>query len=162
MTNAAPATHEVPCDLTMRDALAVRSLIERYAFAMDRRDTELMRTCFTPDADLSYLGGLRQFTGDSFSDALVSSMSPFKEIDHAVSSINVTVDGDTAHADMHILATLVMADRPSIIIRGVRVVDDYIRTEDGWKICKRRHMPFSQYEVPSLPIDFPGVGGVDQ
>lgn len=64
-----PTTHG---DQELLDIQAIRSLLERYAFAMDRRDTELMRTCFTPDADLSYFGGLKKFNRDSFSDQLVS------------------------------------------------------------------------------------------
>ncbi|WP_285573624.1 nuclear transport factor 2 family protein [Actinoallomurus iriomotensis] len=144
------------------DVQAIRSLVERYAFAMDRRDSELMRTCFTPDADLSYFGGLRHFDRDGFADSLVGSLAPFKTVNHSVSSIRVTVDGDTAGADMHIFATMMLADRPSVIVRGVHVVDEYLRTAEGWKVSRRAHEPFLQYEVPRSPIDFPGVGGINE
>lgn len=144
------------------DVQAIRSLVERYAYAMDRRDTELMRTCFTPDADLSYFGGLKQFDGNSFADALVPSLTPFKTIDHAISSIRIVVAGDTANGDMHIFATMMLADSPTVIVRGVHVVDEYVRTDDGWKVVKRRHAPFLQYDAPLTPIDFPGVGGINE
>lgn len=45
------------------DKLAIKAVIEQYAYALDRRDVELMRSCFTSDADLSYLGGLRRYVG---------------------------------------------------------------------------------------------------
>ncbi len=154
-----PTTHG---DQELLDIQAIRSLLERYAFAMDRRDTELMRTCFTPDADLSYFGGLKKFNRDSFSDQLVSGLTPFKTINHAISSIRVIVEGDTASADMHIFATMMLADSPTVIIRGVHVVDEYLRTADGWKISKRAHAPFLQYEAPTTRIDFPGVGGINE
>ena len=33
---------------------------------------------------------------------------------------------------------------------------------DGWKVVKRRHAPFLQYDAPLTPIDFPGVGGINE
>lgn len=158
-TNAEPSPDEALRELL--DIQAIRSLVERYAFAMDRRNTELMRTCFTPDAELAYFGGLKHFNGDSFADSLVPSLTPFKTVNHSISSIRVTVDGDTASGDMHIFATMMLADAPSVIVRGVHVVDEYVQTANGWKICKRAHNPFLQYEVPRSDIDFPGVGGVN-
>lgn len=63
---------------------------------------------------------------------------------------------------MHIFATMMLADSPTVIIRGVHVVDEYLRTADGWKISKRAHAPFLQYEAPTTRIDFPGVGGINE
>jgi len=144
------------------DIRAIRVLLDRYAFAMDRRDPALMRTCFTADADLSYFGGLRRYDRDSFADSLLASLAPFKAVNHSVSSIQVVVDGDTARADMHIFATMMLAETPSVIVRGVRVEDEYARTPEGWQVSKRRHAPFLQYELPTTPIDFPGVGGINE
>lgn len=145
----------------LTDIQEIRRLVERYAFAMDRRNTELMRTCFTPDADLSYFGGLKQFDGNSFADSLVVSLTPFKTVNHSISSIRIEVDGDNATGDMHIFATMMLAESPSVIVRGVHVVDGYAKTADGWKIAKRRHAPFLQYEAQLSDIDFPGVGGIN-
>ncbi|MFE0420437.1 nuclear transport factor 2 family protein [Streptomyces tendae] len=144
------------------DIQAIRSLLDRYAFAMDRKDPELMRTCFTEDADLSYYGGLKRFNRDSFADQLLSGLEPFRTINHSVSSIQIVVEGDTAHGDMHIFATMMLKATPSVIVRGVHVVDEYERTADGWKVSNRRHAPFLQYEMPTTLIDFPGVGGINE
>ncbi|GGR48135.1 hypothetical protein J2S40_003923 [Nocardioides luteus] len=145
----------------LADIREIRRLVERYAYAMDRRNTDLMRTCFIPDADLSYFGGLKQFDGNSFADSLVPSLAPFKTVNHSISSIRIEVDGDDATGDLHIFATMMLADSPSVIVRGVHVVDGYVRTADGWKVAKRRHAPFLQYEAPLTDIDFPGVGGIN-
>ncbi|MCE0764212.1 nuclear transport factor 2 family protein [Pseudonocardia kujensis] len=143
------------------DRLAVREVLERYTHAMDRRDEELMRSCFTPDADLSYFGGLRRFTGHEFADTFVSSLEPFGFIDHSISSPRITVDGDTASLDVHLCATMALRDDPVVLVRWVRVTDELVREPSGWKVAKRRHVPQLQYESPTSPIDFPGVGGKD-
>ncbi|WP_236790873.1 nuclear transport factor 2 family protein [Amycolatopsis sp. GM8] len=143
------------------DRSAVRDVLERYTYAMDRRDTALMRSCFTPDADLSYFGGLRTFTGAEFADTFVSSLEPFGFIDHSISSLRITVDGDVAAVDTHISATMALKDKPSVLIRWVQVKDTVVRDSSGWRIAKRRHVPLLQYESPTSPIDFPGVGGKD-
>ena len=36
------------------DQLAVEDVLTRYAFALDRRDWDLLATCFQPDAELIY------------------------------------------------------------------------------------------------------------
>jgi len=140
------------------DKIAIRGVIDRYAYAMDRRDVELMRSCFTSDADLSYLSGLRRYAGgDAFADSLLANLEPFGAINHSVSSLNITVDGETAQADMHIFATMVVKADAKVLIRGVRVTDEYKRTDTGWLVSKRKHEPFLQYEVPTTTIAFPGI-----
>lgn len=140
------------------DKIAIKGVIERYAYAMDRRDVELMRSCFTSDADLSYLGGLRHYAGgDAFADSLIANLEPFGAINHSVSSLHITVDGDAAKADMHFFATMVVKAEAKVLIRGVGVTDEYKRTDSGWLISKRKHVPFLQYEVPTTTIAFPGI-----
>ncbi|GAA4549675.1 nuclear transport factor 2 family protein [Pseudonocardia xishanensis] len=145
----------------MADRLAVRDVLERYTHAMDRRDETLMRSCFTPDADLSYFGGLRRFSGSEFAETFVSSLEPFGFIDHSISSLRITVDGDTAAVDVHLCATMALKDRPVVVVRWVRVTDELVRRPSGWRIAKRRHVPQLQYESPRTAIDFPGIGGKD-
>ncbi|GAA4709289.1 hypothetical protein GCM10023215_58590 [Pseudonocardia yuanmonensis] len=148
-------------DGDLADRLAVRDVLERYTHAMDRRDEALMRSCFTPDADLSYFGGLRRFTGTEFADTFVSSLEPFGFIDHSISSLRITVDGDIAAVDVHLCATMALKDAPVVLIRWVRVTDELVREPSGWKIAKRRHVPQLQYESSTSAIDFPGIGGKD-
>lgn len=154
------STSSVP-DGDLAERLAVRDVLERYIHAMDRRDADLMRSCFTPDADLSYFGGLRRFTGSEFADTFVSSLEPFGFIDHSISSPRITVDGDVAALDVHLCATMALKDEPVVLVRWVRVTDELVRRPSGWKIAKRRHVPQLQYESPTSAIDFPGVGGMD-
>lgn len=140
------------------DKLGIRAVIERYAYALDRRDIEMMRGCFTSDADLSYLGGLRHYVGGAaFAADLHANLAPFGITNHAVSSLRITVDGDLAQADMHLFATMPLKQEPKVLIRGVRVRDEYRRTSTGWLVSKRRHEPFLQYEVATSPVAFPGI-----
>lgn len=148
-------------DGDLADRLAIRDVLDRYAYAMDRRDPALMRTCFTPDADLSYLGGLRTFTGAEFADRFVATLEPFGFIDHHLSSVRIVVDGDVASADVHICATMEHAAESVVLVRWVRLTDEFVREPSGWRISRRRHVPYLQYEAPKTPIDFPGIGGVE-
>ena len=154
------STNSVP-DGDLAERLAVRDVLERYTHAMDRRDADLMRSCFTPDADLSYFGGLRRFTGSQFADTFVPSLEPFGFIDHSISSLRITVDGDVAALDVHLCATMALKGEPVVLVRWVQVTDELVRRPSGWKIAKRRHVPQLQYESPTSAIDFPGVGGMD-
>ncbi|GHF67956.1 hypothetical protein FHX82_003638 [Amycolatopsis bartoniae] len=155
-----PSTSSVR-DGDAADRFAVRDVLERYTYAMDRRDEALMRSCFTPGADLSYFGGLRRFTGTGFADTFVSSLEPFGFIDHSISSLRITVDGDVAAADMHLCATMALKEKPAVLIRWVEVSDKLVRGSSGWRIAERRHVPVAQYEATTTAIDFPGVGGRD-
>lgn len=140
------------------DKIAIKAVIEQYAYALDRRDMDLMRSCFTSDADLSYLNGLRHYVGgDAFADSLLANLEPFGSINHSVSSLRIQVDGDKAEADMHIFATMEVKETSKVIVRGVRVTDEYRRTDTGWRVSKRKHMPFLQYEAPTAAVSFPGI-----
>ena len=155
-----PASDVIIRDLTQNDIdkIAIRDVIEQYAYAMDRRNPELMRSCFTSDADLSYLGGLRHFVGgDAFADSLLANLEPFGSINHSISSLRIQVNGDKAEADMHIFATMEVKETSKVIVRGVRLTDEYERTDTGWLISKREHVPFLQYEAPAVPVHFPGI-----
>jgi hypothetical protein len=144
------------------DEVSIRRLLDQYCHGMDRRNYELMRDVFTPEADLSYCGGLRRYTGgEAMRDVLVELNAAFGPIDHAISSLHITVDNDTARAEYHVIATMLKADEPKIVIRVVDFKDDLRRTPEGWRVNKRRHTPMFQYELPSAKIDFPGVGGVE-
>ncbi|KIW77309.1 hypothetical protein Z517_09755 [Fonsecaea pedrosoi CBS 271.37] len=148
------------------DEAAIRRLLDQYCHGLDRRNFELLRDVFTPDADLSYCGGLRRFVGgESMRDVIVDLNAAFGPVDHALSSLLITVDtdghGDTARAEYHIKATMLKADEPKIVIRVVDFRDELRRTPAGWRVSKRQHTPMFQYELPSTKIDFPGVGGVE-
>jgi ketosteroid isomerase-like protein len=153
-TSASPGQDGDPAERS-----AVRDVLERYVHAMDRRDVALMRGCFTPDADLSYFGGLRRFTGTEFADTFASSLEPFGFIDHSIGSLRITVDGDVAALDVHLRATMTLKDEPRVLIRWVEVTDRLARDSSGWRITARRHVPVLQYESRTTEIDFPGVGG---
>lgn len=155
------------------DEVSIRRLLDQYCHGLDRRNYELLRNVFTPDADLSYCGGLRRHTGgEAMRDVLVELDAAFGPVDHAISSLHITVDndaggstspnhGDTARAEYHIVATMLKADEPKIVVRVVDFKDELRRTPEGWRVHKRRHTPMFQYELPSAKIDFPGVGGVE-
>jgi len=42
-----------------------------------------------------------------------------------------------------------------IRVRGLRYIDDFVKTPEGWRIRHRVHIPIWQYEVVSVPPGLP-------
>ncbi len=127
----------------------IRGLLERYFNAIDRRDFDLLATCFTQDVTFEFnLDTKIMVLGR---DAVVSRMSELqrpKSSNHALSNTSIVVDGEEARATTFAVVHVVTTD-PSgrILVRGIRYDDRLVRVEDRWRIAERRHNPLWQYET---------------
>ena len=140
----------------LADQASVRAVIEKYMFALDRRDEAKLLEVFTEDADLSYHGGQMRMTGGAqFVEAGVRMVEQFNATSHNVHSFHATIDGDTAVADFIAIATLVDADKEQVVVRGIHYLDDLVRLSTGWCVRRRQHTPQWQYEVPTANVAFP-------
>ena len=81
----------------LADRLAISDFLTTYARAVDTKDWELYRSCFTDDADIDYTsaGGIRG-TLDEIVTWMGSTMVMFDATQHLVSNEMVEIDGDTA------------------------------------------------------------------
>ena len=81
----------------LADRLAISDFLTTYAHAVDTKDWELYRSCFTDDADIDYTsaGGIRG-TLDEIVTWMGSTMVMFDATQHLVSNEMVEIDGDTA------------------------------------------------------------------
>jgi hypothetical protein len=132
------------------DRWGILDTVTRYFTAIDRRDFELLRQVFTPDVDAVFEG--TQVSGGL--DRLLAFITgksdirlPIDVIDlqlsmHFLGNHAATVTGDTARSETYALAHLV--DRPQgqprLRTRGLRYVDELVRTEGGWRIRRREHL----------------------
>jgi len=139
----------------LADEQAVRDACMRYWAGFDRSDIDVYLAAFTPDATLSLFGG-EQVIRLADTAARGELVSPFEHSSHAPSSQTISVDGDSATADTFVVAHLVPRGDGPIAVRGLRYVDDLVRTDDGWRISHRRHFVLWQYDVertePRVPI----------
>jgi hypothetical protein len=132
------------------DRWAISDVVTRYFVAIDRRNWAVLRTCFTEDVEGVY-EGVRVAGGI---DRLMRFLTGESEISFPVEITNLrlsmhfagnhlcNVDGDRASAQTYALAHLVDEpdSGPRMRTRGLRYVDDLVRVDGRWLICRREHI----------------------
>lgn len=127
------------------DEQEVRDACMAYWAGWDRRDLGILLEGFTPDATLSLFGGEQVLKiADLAAHGTID--YDYEHTSHAPSSQVVKVAGDTATADTLVTCHLVRKDA-TVAIRGLRYLDDLVRTPMGWRIRHRRHFVLWQYNA---------------
>jgi uncharacterized protein (TIGR02246 family) len=121
------------------DRQDIFDLLVRYATGIDRRDWPLFRTVFTDDCQLDY-GEIGTWNGvDAVTQFMEQVHAMAGHTMHRLSNQAITVDGDAAAACTYIDGLIMAADNKS----GVNAIgfydDDIVRTDDGWRIARRRY-----------------------
>lgn len=120
------------------DTTDVEHLLVRYATAVDTRDWDLLRACFTPDARAEYVGIGSWSSADDLVAFMDAAHRGFGASHHMLTNLVVAVDGDRATARCHVHAVLVLADDPGSWFDTIGQYDDVVvRTSDGWRIAER-------------------------
>ena len=130
-------------DATLR-ALAARiaaeDLLTRYATAVDRRDWDLYRTVFTPDAEVDYTsaGGIAG-TLEEVVEFLTTTLPMFEMTQHVVGNVDLTVgaDGDEAHVTATYTNPMRLPDG-EVWFTGGWYHHDLVRTAEGWRSRRLR------------------------
>jgi 3-phenylpropionate/cinnamic acid dioxygenase small subunit len=134
------------------DRAAIHDLIMRYARGVDRRDLELVASCFAPDA--AYDGALGTGGIDVVLAALRERMPRYRTTMHFLTNPLIEVQGDHASCETYALVyhRLESEDDAEDFIVGVRYLDELARRPDGWRIISRRTaMEFQRYDGVVLP-----------
>lgn len=132
------------------DRLAIADVVTRYFLAIDRRDWDRLRTCFTDDVEGIY-EGVRVAGGQDRLMDFFTGVSPVRfpvEIVNLRSSMHfignhyAEIDGDRAMAETYALAYLIdePADGPRLRTRGLRYLDELVRVGGDWRIRRREHL----------------------
>ncbi|HTY30830.1 nuclear transport factor 2 family protein [Mycobacterium sp.] len=121
------------------DRQDISDLLVRYATGIDRRDWALFRTVFTADCELDY-GVIGAWKGvDAVTDFMERVHALAGHTMHRLSNHAITVNGDKAAARTYIDGLIMAPDNTS----GVNAIgfydDEIVRTEDGWRISRRRY-----------------------
>lgn len=121
----------------LSDRLEINELLTRYARAVDRKDWDLYKDVFTPDATIDYTsaGGI---AGDTDTQAkwLADALAQFPASQHLIANIGIEfTDDDNAEVEAIFHNPMVMPDKSSWVTGGwyhhqVR------RTPDGWRSVK--------------------------
>ncbi|MCA0932856.1 nuclear transport factor 2 family protein [Lutimonas saemankumensis] len=149
-------THEY-----VADRLQIQDLGTRYAVGVDRREWDILRSCFTEDAMIDYtaMGGIRGNV-DGIIDFLSTALVPFVGHQHFMLNHEIDIQGDKAIGRVGFYNPMPIQTENGVVfyICGGWYIDDYVRTEDGWKIAARsEEMSFDTSKFPMLQ-NFPEPG----
>jgi 3-phenylpropionate/cinnamic acid dioxygenase small subunit len=137
---------------TLLDRAAIHDLIMRYARGVDRRDLDLVASCFAADA--TYEGALGRGGIEVVLAALRERMPRYQTTMHFLTNPLIELQGDAAACETYALVyhRLESDDDAEDFIVGVRYVDQLARRADGWRIVRRRTaMAFQRYDAVVLP-----------
>lgn len=123
----------------LADEAAIKDLQIRYCRAIDRRDWELLRTCFHPDATYEHWA----FKGDI--DAVVQwcdeGIKVYESTTHFTGNQLVKIDGDSAWAEHYLCGSHRIGACDGAPARdwvvNVRYVDRAERRNGEWRIADR-------------------------
>lgn len=118
---------------TLIDRAEITDLLTRYARAVDRQDWELFRTVFTPDARIDYtqVGGIAGDL-DTVVGFLEEVMAMFEAMQHLISNIDITIDGDEAKVTAMVYNPLKLPNT-EVWATGGWYHHELVRTPDGWR-----------------------------
>jgi hypothetical protein len=121
------------------DEHAILAVIYRYCRGIDRRDYELVRSCYHADAvddHGEFVGGV-----DEFIDYVRRGITAFERTMHFIGNVLVEVSDDTARAESYIVAYHHLPAGRTKPERDftvwLRYVDDFARRNGEWRIAKR-------------------------
>jgi ketosteroid isomerase-like protein len=135
------------------DRFEIEELPVRYCYAIDRRDWDAYRSVYTEDAVIDDVSAGEGNTVDEMVEFLSRALERVVLIQHAISTSQVEIDGDTARATTicHCPVVLDRGDgRTEMFFQGLWYEDDLARTPDGWKIAKRAERDYFH----NMPPDF--------
>lgn len=120
------------------DQFAIHDVLFRYARALDDRDSQLLRTCFTEDAVCEVGATLSGI--DSIVAFAQGVLSAFDVTQHLIANPRCTIDGDRAASicDLHAQHVARGAPGGEHYVIGGRYDDSFVRTPKGWRIAHRR------------------------
>ena len=117
---------------SLLDRAEIEDVIATLAIALDRRDWELVRSCFAPDAGAHAEGLIA---------SLREELEPWRRSTHLLGNQRVAIDGDRASAETYALVNYQRAGERAAThwSEGARrYLDDLVRSEGRWRIARRR------------------------
>ncbi len=143
--------------LELLDQSSIKDVVGRYFFSLDRRDWGVLSSCFTSDACWESSSDNVARMGIEAIIKKLQDVARFSATSHMPSSQSIKVSGDNAAADTFALVHCVLGpvDHGQVFVRGLRYLDEFVRTAEGWRIKHRRHIPIWQYVADTVPAVFP-------
>ncbi|MFI5040983.1 MAG: nuclear transport factor 2 family protein [Acidimicrobiales bacterium] len=123
----------------LSDDAEIRRVLYRYARGIDRRDPELVRSCYHADAIDHH--GTFDGTRDEYVMWVFQVLEAHTFTSHNLMNISIEVCGDLALVETYAVATHggePATDRRKNFVAGFRYVDRFERRDGGWRIAERQ------------------------
>jgi 3-phenylpropionate/cinnamic acid dioxygenase small subunit len=138
----------------MSDRWDIQDLCYYYAHLIDTKDFDALREVFTEDAHIDYsaFGGSVGNLEDTIAylkQAVADEIFPNTQ--HLNANLQVTLDGDrgTGRVMCYNPMELALPDGATqVFMLGLWYVDEYRRTEQGWRISRRHEEKSWVFNVP--------------
>ncbi|GAA0932686.1 nuclear transport factor 2 family protein [Pseudonocardia zijingensis] len=125
------------------DRQAILDCLNRYARGLDRKDLDMLRSAFHPDATDHHGGSIEYHPA---ADALIADWEirdahrTFSQ--HLLINTSIDLDGDVAHAETYFQLIVGIkpgapTDQPRLGVSGGRYVDKFDRRDGEWRIARR-------------------------
>lgn len=132
-TSLPPALVELIAKERIRDVLC------RYSRGVDRKDFELVRSCYHPDATDNH--GDYDGDIDGFMEFLPGAVARFEHTMHFLGNMIIDVQGSIAHAETYAIGLHRLPPRPGKLNRDITLMLRYVdvlEERDGeWRILRR-------------------------
>jgi len=141
----------------LSDRFEIQDLVFHYADLIDRKEIDRLRTdVFTPDVHVDYsafggsVGDLEEtiaFLKASLTDAL------FPHSQHLNANVQIEVDGDTAKGRIMCFNPMNMVvgeGETTMFFLGLWYLDEYRRTDRGWRIARREEVRSWAFNLPDF------------
>lgn len=130
----------MPDDVSqMVDNFMVRRVLERYCRAIDRLDSELLQSCYWPEATDRH--GAFDGSASEFIDGVIPKLrDEYEATMHCLGQSIIEIEGDRAYAETHNVAYHRGSDGPrsTLVTVGNRYVDVLERREGEWRLLDRK------------------------
>lgn len=138
----------------------IRDVLYRYARGVDRKDVELLKSCYhsdSIDAHWSFIGNGLEFAEEILEPHQMGQVPVFK---HFITNILIELDGERAFCESSYLFSQTIGltrNRQAALTSEGRYLDVFERRDGEWRILHRLLVPESGNW--SLPIPTPGPAG---
>lgn len=123
------------------DRLEIQQLLVDYSTAIDQRRFDDLDAVFTGDAYIDYrVSGGVDGRYPEVKAWLKEVLPNFPAYYHMLGNIDVRLDGDRATSRAICFNPMVLggaAEQAQIYFVGIWYVDEFVRTEDGWRMSRR-------------------------
>lgn len=134
------------------DRLEIEDLVYRYAEAIDQQRFDELDTVFTANAfvDYSMMGG-EKGSYPEVKAFLRTALPALVDYYHMVGNIRIRLDGDRATGRVMCFNPMGVPrpdGGPHMVFLGLFYLDEYLRTDAGWRISRRVEERSWGYNVP--------------